>query len=239
VGAADVARAVRSCWASVFAPDPLRRAAACGVPVGRLADFAVLIQPQIDPEFGGVARDGRVEGVIGSPAGLLSGWTPGTSLPPDVVRAAAGLSERLPGCVIEWAHARGRVHLLQIRRNDGTVPSREEEPPGRGERIPGEVVVPGDAVGRLAYCRPFEPVPDGRILVVDRPLRAFAPLLFGARGLVVRGGPRGSHLAEVARSLGVPTMIAPELDPAFSGRDAAMTASTSGSSGFVLLDPGL
>jgi signal transduction protein with GAF and PtsI domain len=32
--------------------------------------------------------------------------------------------------------------------------------------------------------------------------------------VVCRRGPDGSHLAEVARALGVPMVIAPDLDPA-------------------------
>lgn len=97
VGRDDVVTAVRSCWASAFAVDPLARLDACGLPLEAL-EIGVLIQPEIRPDFGGVARvlpaarGGRapramlgsgsgvevaVEGVAGHPGALLSGWADG------------------------------------------------------------------------------------------------------------------------------------------------------------------
>jgi len=109
----EVVTAVRSCWASAFAVDPLARLAACGLPPEAL-ETGVLIQPEIGPDFGGVARvlpTGRegqapramlgsgsgvevaVEGVAGHPGGLLSGWADGASarvsLPADLACAAS------------------------------------------------------------------------------------------------------------------------------------------------------
>src|SRR5262249_57758391 len=55
VGPDDVVAAVRSCWASAFAVDPLGRLEACGLPPEAL-ELAVLLQPEIRPEAGGVAR---------------------------------------------------------------------------------------------------------------------------------------------------------------------------------------
>jgi Pyruvate phosphate dikinase, AMP/ATP-binding domain len=105
-------------------------------------------------------------------------------------------------------------------------------------------VTPGYGAGRLVWARPHESLPLGAgdvVLLIDRPVPALAPLLFAGRadragtggagaggagaeragpgGAVVRGvvcrrGPDGSHLAEVARALGVPMVIAPDLDPA-------------------------
>jgi phosphohistidine swiveling domain-containing protein len=78
---------------------------------------------------------------------------------------------------------------------------------GRGEHVPARPAAPGTAAGRLVACRPHERPPGGTadaILLVDRPLPALAPLLFSARGVIARTGAPGSHLAEVARSLGVP-----------------------------------
>lgn len=84
VGRDDVVTAVRSCWASAFAVDPLERLEECGLVPGDL-ELGVLIQPEISPAAGGVARvtgEGAqvaVEGVRGHPAALLSGWAEGAS----------------------------------------------------------------------------------------------------------------------------------------------------------------
>jgi Pyruvate phosphate dikinase, AMP/ATP-binding domain len=62
VGPDDVTAAVRSCWASAFAVDPLKRLEACCLPPEAL-ELGVLLQPEIRPVAGGVARvvgpDGR------------------------------------------------------------------------------------------------------------------------------------------------------------------------------------
>jgi phosphoenolpyruvate synthase/pyruvate phosphate dikinase len=94
VGPDDAATAVRSCWASAFAVDPLARLDACGLPLEAL-ELGILIQPEIVPTAGGVARvtavagPGRagrpgdievaVDGVEGHPGTLLSGWADGAS----------------------------------------------------------------------------------------------------------------------------------------------------------------
>ncbi|HCU92869.1 MAG TPA: hypothetical protein DHU96_09070, partial [Actinobacteria bacterium] len=81
---------------------------------------------------------------------------------------------------------------------------------GRGEHVPGRPAAPGMAAGRLVACRPHERPAGGTadaILLVGQPLPALAPLLFSARGVIARAGAAGSHLAEVARSLGVPMVI--------------------------------
>jgi hypothetical protein len=80
VGRDEIASAVRSCWASAFAPDPLERLEACGMEPEQL-ELAVLIQPEIRPDAGGLARissDGgevTIDAVRGHPAAMLSGWT--------------------------------------------------------------------------------------------------------------------------------------------------------------------
>jgi hypothetical protein len=77
----------------------------------------------------------------------------------------------------------------------------------RGRLLRGRPAATGTAAGRLVPCRPHErPAASCRdaILLVDRPVPALAPLLFGARGLIARTGAASSHLAEVARSLAVP-----------------------------------
>ena len=86
----------------------------------------------------------------------------------------------------------------------------------RGEHVPGRPGAPGTAAGRLVAVKPHErPAGDCRdaILLVGQPLPALAPLLFAARGVIARTGAAGSHLAEVARSLGVPMVLGCRPEP--------------------------
>ncbi len=79
-----------------------------------------------------------------------------------------------------------------------------------GRPVPAVAAAPGATAGRLVACRPHEPAtPDCRdaVLLIDRPLPAYAPLLFAARGVISGAGPASSHLATVARSLGVPMVV--------------------------------
>jgi pyruvate,water dikinase len=333
VGPGDVRTAVRSCWASAFAVDPLGRLEACGLPPEAL-ELGVLLQPEIRPAAGGVARvtpaassprtaDVTVEGVLGHPGALLSGWaaaesarvrvsdgraegepvgarlpagSPGASWLPardasrpagrreedgligligqEMVAAVAALAGRawrlLGDDVIEWAADDGGIWLLQSRRStttgraaaegitpgrptgdaDGGLPASRAQMPllaaavlDRGEHVLGRPGAPGVAAGRLVAVRPHER-PDGdcgdAILLVDQPVPALAPLLFAARGVIARTGAAGSHLAEVARSLGVPMVLGcrPERvtgTPAVA--DAAFLAAIDGSTGDLALLP--
>lgn len=114
VGPEDAATAVRACWASAFAPDVLERAADCGVEPEALA-LGVLIQPELRPSAGGLARvvgdHVQVTKVDGHPGELLSGWVPGsTSWVPggserdaEVAALALRVAELLGHDTIEWA----------------------------------------------------------------------------------------------------------------------------------------
>jgi phosphohistidine swiveling domain-containing protein len=300
VGAGDVVSAVRSCWASAFAVDPLERLAACGLPPEAL-ELAVLLQPEIRPAAGGVARvTGTgviVEGVLGHPGALLAGWAEGATahvratdadgqltdlLGREQVASVAALAGRvwrtLGDDVIEWAAGDGGIWLLQSLRSapvtaaqdppaQGDIAGGHEllSPPGtvadllvsrtwmpllaatvldRGEHVPGRPAAPGTAAGRLVACRPHERPPGDTadaILLVDQPLPALAPLLFSARGVIARTGAAGSHLAEVARSLGVPMVIGcrPEtVTGSAPGAAGGWLAAVDGSSGDVALLPG-
>jgi hypothetical protein len=242
--------------------DPLRRRERCGLGLEAL-ELAVLLQPEITAEAGGLARtkpgpgagpEVTIEGVRGHPGPLLSGWAQGAAarvgdtgpgpaedgglaalIGPGTVAGVAGLAARgyaeLGDDAIEWAASDGRVWLLQSGRSAppaglAATPHGTLAPVAaataasstgmaaiaalihqRGTRVPAQPAVPGTAAGPLLPCRPHEsPAGDGRdaILLVGRPLPALAPLLFGARGVIARSGAAGSHLAEVARSLGVP-----------------------------------
>ena len=81
IGAGDLEKALRGCWASAFSVDPLERAEESGVAPDELA-MAVLVQSQVTPDAGGLARTGgdgavTITAVAGSPAPLLSGWARG------------------------------------------------------------------------------------------------------------------------------------------------------------------
>jgi phosphohistidine swiveling domain-containing protein len=141
IGADDLPKAVGGCWASAFAVDPLERAERTGVAPDDLR-MAVLVQPQVTPDSGGLARcapDGEVAitATKGSPAPLLAGWERGVGirvdpadgvqptdaggvLPPAVVLEVARLARHVRSgldCdVVEWAAHGERVTLLQCRR---------------------------------------------------------------------------------------------------------------------------
>jgi phosphohistidine swiveling domain-containing protein len=77
------------------------------------------------------------------------------------------------------------------------------------------------------------------ILLVDRPVPGLAPLLFGARGVISRAGAAGCHLAEVARSLGVPMVVGcrPETVTGPAPAPGAWIATINGGTGEVALAP--
>jgi phosphoenolpyruvate synthase/pyruvate phosphate dikinase len=263
VGVRDAATAVRSCWASAFAADPLGRLRACGLSPEAI-ELGVVIQPELVPDAGGTARvtasarspgdreawrggdlEVTAEAVAGHPGPLLAGWAEGVSgsglarligarLAGQVTRLAVRVFRLLGDDSIEWAVQDGTVWLLQSLssgdRDDDMAPAPAgpgDQPAGpdeqwsarewmpllaadvraRGQRLPARPAAPGVAAGRLVPCRPHERLTAcdvDAILLVDRPVPALAPLLFGARGLIARTGAASSHLAEVARSLAVP-----------------------------------
>ncbi len=271
VGVADVAAAVRSCWAAAFALDPLQRLELCGLPL-EAAELAVLLQPEISPDAGGLARvevlaDGTtevaIEAVAGHPGALLAGLADGllgrfraaAAGPADdeplvsligveqaraVARLALCVHRELGDTVIEWAAVRGEVWLLQSGQQPREAPAGPADasphafatPAGtahlpetllapesvlalaetvhaHGRRLTATAASPGAAAGRLVACRQHEAASDCRdaVLLIDRPLPSYAPLLFGARGVIARSGAASSHLAQVARSLGVPMVV--------------------------------
>jgi phosphoenolpyruvate synthase/pyruvate phosphate dikinase len=250
VGPDDVASAVRSCWASAFAIDPLRRAEECGLELEAL-ELAVLVQPEIVPEAGGVAwvrADGViVEGVLGHPGALLAGWAEAEALDAGVVANVEALAGRvyaeLGDELIEWAACDGEVWLLQAWQS---APENREEPampmPVGGLRVAGRPGVPGMAAGPLVAGRPHQTMASdcrGAIVLVDRSVPALAPLLFGARGVISQAGAASSHLAEVARSLGVPmvTGCRAETVTGPSPAPGAWFATINGATGEVVLAP--
>jgi len=160
----------------------------------------------------------------------LAGWA-GQADPADPGLAeAAAAAFRAPGAAAGSLAARQWMPLLAAVTQ------------AQGQHVPGRPAAPGTAAGRLVRCRPHERPEGGgtdAILLVDRPLPALAPLLFGARGVIARAGAAGSHLAEVARSLGVPMVIGCRPDEVLGeglpGRD--WIAAIDGGAGDVALLP--
>ncbi len=255
VGRDDVATAVRSCWASAFALDPLRRLEGCGLGVEAL-ELAVLVQPEIAPVAGGVAHvtagsGVSVAGVRGHPGALLSGWAEGardadlarligSQTVADVADLARRVYAELRDDVIEWGACDGQVWLLQSQRSASRpAVAPATQPPGHGTRVPAQPAAPGTATGPLLPCRPHQAVDcRGAILLVDRPLPALAPLLFGAGGVISRAAAAGSHLAEVARSLGVPMVTGCHPETVTGPDPSGWFAAVNGTTGEVTLRAG-
>lgn len=137
LGADDVSRAVRGCWASLFTRDALERAQSVGLTSDEVG-MAVLIQQEIVPARGGVADTDatgsvRISWIDGPPAAIVAGWargrravvdTTGTVSPAhgdpaveESMRRAADLARRARaelGCDrIEWAETNDTTWLLQ------------------------------------------------------------------------------------------------------------------------------
>lgn len=171
VRADEVGLAVHSCWASLFSKDALQRCLESGVDPPTLR-MAVLIQPSLHPDAGGLASlesDGsvRVSAIAGSPAPLLAGWvrgleardTPARGLsgpaadafPPDLLRAVVATVRDVWGelgeDVIEWATTKGRVVLLQTRRRVVADPER----PRSGNVVDAGLAVVSSDLIRATY----------------------------------------------------------------------------------------
>jgi phosphoenolpyruvate synthase/pyruvate phosphate dikinase len=143
VSPGDIPRAVSGCWASAFSVAALERQKAAGVEPGSFS-MAVLVQPALSPEAGGVARvDDHgtvvVTGVKGPPAPLLQGWSTGhearrtgkgwagdtlvelvgVEVLDELAEALLRAQTELGPNNCEWA-LDGRVWILQLGRADDT-----------------------------------------------------------------------------------------------------------------------
>jgi hypothetical protein len=95
----------------------------------------------------------------------------------------------------------------------------------RGIEVSGTPVSGGLGAGSLHPVRTLRSIgrPGSReVLVASLPLPHLAPLLWHAAGLVTTGGSPGAHLFEVARSLGVPSVIG--VDPTTVGGAGSLVA---------------
>jgi len=139
IGRSELGTAVRGCWASAFSVSTLARTEAARLEPGE-SPMAIVVQPSIDPVFGGTARlvgtSIVITAVAGSPAPLVQGWESGVvvSLTPDgsmsgtaaiallgrpLVRSVADMliaaNERVGATGCEWACMGDNiVVLLQV-----------------------------------------------------------------------------------------------------------------------------
>ena len=235
VGPADVATAIRSCWASGFGGDAVARMRARHIVPGQMR-IAVLFQRQVRADFGGTAyvdgADVVVTGIAGHPGALLAGLADGvratahgrtaagplldlvgTQITHSVINLIRRCRLDLGDCAIEWIAEDGVAYLTQATSSvprRPTCPVADVTPSGASRTsVPGTRCVEGDAVGRLWFVRPHERVAieGAHILVCERPVPALAPLLFAASGLACLNGPSDCHLAGVARALGKPMLV--------------------------------
>lgn len=100
-----------------------------------------------------------------------------------------------------------------------------------GQVHSGEPASEGRAAGRLLVLNTPRRLPgirERRILHVTTPLPGYAPLLWGAAGLVSATGSASAHLFDVARTLGVPAVAGVDLA---SGHDSDLVVAVDGSGG--------
>jgi pyruvate,water dikinase len=164
---------------------------------------------------------------------LLQSQSAHQALALDAVTVTASL-----GSGLSAAEAPGRIYAARE-----SMPLLAAAVQARGHHVLGRPAAAGTAAGRLVVCRPHERRPDDcrdAILLVERPVPALAPLLFGARGVIARAGAAGSHLAEVARSLAVPMVTGchPETVTGSRSPGAPWLAAIDGTTGEVALLPG-
>ena len=140
LGEDEIKFGVVGCWASVLSPDAVARGKETGVGVHDVG-MAVLVQPEIRPDYGGVATAGDdgcvvVAAIEGPPAAILSGWERGqvALVGPDghsepshaaedigaerlaAIARLARMTATAIGCThIEWAEVDGAVVLLQAQ----------------------------------------------------------------------------------------------------------------------------
>jgi phosphohistidine swiveling domain-containing protein len=189
VAPSEIEKAIAGCWASAFTVSTLRHLDAAGLdPIS--ARMAVLIQPLIRPDYGGVARlDGNGEaeviGIKGSPAPLVQGWESGArarvaadggtaatdddidylglELIREVSRHLRTAQRLTTADSCEWAWAGGRLFLLQLGRQTGGSGSSSH-----GRRPVADVPRPNDPrIIQLARLARRYPGPLGETLVLS------------------------------------------------------------------------
>ena len=109
-----------------------------------------------------------------------------------------------------------------------------------GGARPAQSVIEGIGAGRGLYVEGPTTLPaqrDRKVLVVPQPLPSFAPMLWSAAALVTIAGGAGAHLVEIARSLGVPTVMRCRLDDLVAEGAHAFLFGVDGNEGCVSFLP--
>lgn len=114
---------------------------------------------------------------------------------------------------------------------------------GTGSAVYGDGVSPGVGAGLATAVMGLprrSSVAPRMVLIAPNPIPQLAPLLWGASGLVTTGGSGAAHLVEVARSLGVATVVGCDPHELFPlvGRDpsARTLVAVDGDAGRVVID---
>ena len=176
----ELPKAVLGCYASAFTQHTVERFAAARIPPLK-ASMAVLVQPALDPDFGGTARvsgdEVIVTAVAGSPAPLVQGWEPGAQarIDGDVVKGGEAIGllgeatlRRIAATLLdargrvganncEWALAGDGLWLLQLQKFD-------EVDPGEGIAVPE--AFRSDEVSALAQLVRRHPGPLAEELIL-------------------------------------------------------------------------
>ncbi len=257
----ELPKAVAGCWASAFSVDALARQTHIGIEPGTVP-MAVLVQPAIDFELGGVAEvsaDGslRVEALAGSPAGLLQGWDRGVvatkgerweGVEAIALIGAETLNEL--GKMLEIACARygydrcewgvaSSLWILQLQKMEKREPSAWESTQlaaivAQGDRHQGMPVAAGIGIGPRHHVDGADPQapPVGAVVTASSAPPSLSQLIWAAAGLVTDRGSPAAHVFEAARSLGVPAVCGVDLGP-----DADQIVAVDGYSGVVATLP--
>lgn len=177
----ELGTAIRGCWASAFSVATLARTEAASLEPG-VSPMAIVVQPSIDPVFGGIARlvgaSIVITAVEGSPAPLVQGFASGVVasvasgggvsgasaialLGRPLVRAIGDTlmvaNQRVGATGCEWAStADGRVLLLQL----------STAPVTRPVSFAVDAALVGSAAQQLARRARRSPGPLGEALVL-------------------------------------------------------------------------
>lgn len=173
----EVRTAVRAVWASSLSDDTLDRVSRERLDPDALS-MAVLVQPQLSPDFSGTAEvgdDGSVTVVVvaGSPVPLMTGWDPGQTArctPAGAVSGAGAVATAgeeilrrvgdlatavrrdLGDNLVEWGLAGDELVLLQTKATSSAgPPSPPRAPPARtSAHLSGNAVATAYSVLRYA-----------------------------------------------------------------------------------------
>jgi Pyruvate phosphate dikinase, AMP/ATP-binding domain/PEP-utilising enzyme, mobile domain len=179
INRAELPVAIAGCWASIFSPTVLDRHGMIGIEPGSVP-LAVLVQPEVAPEWSGVARiEGSsvtIHAVEGPPAPLVQGWATGIRAEVDDDGAIKGGNDRIGparlgaladlmrvarlavgATTAEWAWTAAGPTFLQL----GSSPVRQIP-----ESAPPRLAVPIDRATSIARLVRRYPGPLGEAMVL-------------------------------------------------------------------------